>query len=199
MNIFSISTILALATLQAVKADYLYNFVVYANNTPAGALDAIEDDADAILATFFEVKPAYEPLKAGESISTYSTNTYSSTTTNNNSNRDLAEGEDKTALRGAQRELQAGSQCPASCKWSNSQYCRNINCAMWGNGRRLRKDADRDLTESGTALSYTEKVYIESNINKDLSSYCNGAPNCKIWLKILKVNADGSTTSSFTN
>jgi hypothetical protein len=43
---------------------------------------------------------------------------------------------------------------------------------------------DRDLQSSSACLPITEKVAIEDAMNVDVSQYCNGAPNCKIVVRV---------------
>jgi hypothetical protein len=91
-------------------------------------------------------------------------------------------------LRGAAdhdgRNLQVNT-CPSRCQTSGSTYCRSLGCAYCGSS------CDRRLRE---ALEAYGAASLESSLNDEVSSYCGTRSNCSVYVKILQVNDDGTTS-----
>ena len=82
------------------------------------------------------------------------------------------------------RNLQVNT-CPSRCANSGSTYCRSLGCAYCG------QDCARRLRE---AIEANGAAAIESDLNAEVSSYCGTRSNCSVYVKILQVNDDGTTS-----
>lgn len=169
-----------------VRAGVMYEVVVYFDNAPDDAAGKVTADSLILLNKFVSKQPGYKAVGPGQAV-----NYRSRELIKGNSNHVESEGAEEeedfegTMLRGFDRVLQAGSQCPAGCANSGGSYCRNIGCAYCGNScsRRLQ-----------SAVSNKGAKEVEASINDDLVQYCENKVGCSITCKILKVKQDGTAT-----
>lgn len=164
---------------------FLYQLVVYADNAPADALDRVSANATLLLSKFLSHEPGYQSLSPGQYMPSRVRHLEGgrSDTIDAEGGGDIATS--GGTLRGMDRNLQAGSQCPPSCARSGSTYCRNIGCAYCGSSCSRRLQA---------AVSKYGAREVEDSMNDDLVPYCNNQTDCSLIFKILRVRSDGSTT-----
>ena len=172
---------LLLARFSSVEgAALLYHLVVYADNAPANALDRVSANATVLLNKFLSNEAGYQSLTPGQ---------YMPSGVRQLTEGDASSDVDGTTpgglLRGMDRDLQAGSQCPASCRNSGSQYCRLLGCAYCGNSCSRRLQA---------AVSRYGARQVEDEMNDAIAPYCGNQADCSLIFKILRVRSDGSTT-----
>lgn len=176
------STILSLllfgaSSVAKVNAAALYQLVVYWDEAPDDVLEKIDADSTRLLGRLLTAAPGFQALGAGQTVP------------GSRRGLELNDGEEilqASSLRGGMdRDLQAGSQCPAACAHSGSAYCRNIGCAYCGSSCSRRLESE--ILASGARS-------VEASINTVLDKYCEGKAGCAIRCEILQVLDDGSTS-----
>jgi hypothetical protein len=119
-----------------------------------------------------------------------------------NRNRELAaeleqavDVEVDSSLRGGrtiERRDKSAFSCPNSCTNSGSTKCRSLGCAFCGKCRR-------ELTNNGTSgglgeftLSSSNALKIENTFNSGLKHFCLFRSRCRIYVKIYRIEEDGT-------
>jgi hypothetical protein len=178
-----VGLLLLLAAASHPAAADLLTLLVNATNAPPGALDKAQADAATFLQTFVSLEgSSYKSLTPGQEVYAVST----TSTTDNNAVRmlrggDQEEDEDSEQESSSLHEHRKLIDCPNACSNSGSLTCRLLGCAYCGRCRRRLRD-----------LLQGKQRQIEASLTSDLSSYCNGKPDCTIKAIIQRVNDDGT-------
>jgi hypothetical protein len=174
MSIRNMWPILLLTSLflSLASAEEMLFTVIYGENVPPEVWDQVDLDQGSLLAVMDASTPSY-----------YSVSTAGSTT--NDSVRRLFP---------IRREL--FQQCPPKCKTSASTTCKALGCAMCGSRCRRRLRAlhteSAMISDSATDVAFS----IESNLDEDLSYYCENIEGCELWTEVYIVHEDGSLSDA---
>ena len=180
MKLLSVAALLTFTMLPGVLAGVMYEVAVYFDNAPKDAAEKVNADSLALLNKFVSKQPGYKAVGPGQTV-----NYRSRGLIEGDGKEETEEADEEAMLRGFERVLQMGSQCPSGCASSGGTFCRLLGCAYCGNScsRRLQ-----------SAVSNKGAKEIEASINGDLVKYCGDEAGCSITCKILKIKEDGTAT-----
>lgn len=161
-----------------VQGVLYFQLVIMGNNTPAGAFDKIGVKSLFFMDLWMKNITGYAAIGPGQIEGCVARRLHESNGT----------AVSDTQLRGALNRKLAGSQCPASCASSTSQYCKNIGCCGKCSRRQL---SFYDYNNYNYDFKCAQAQFVEWSINFYLSSFCNYQPGCSIKAKIMKFDSNG--------
>ena len=171
------------------SARIAYQLIVYGDNVPESVVDKVAANGLSLLSKVLSNLPGYQALGPGQYEHCPNNRELQSEVRDKILPELEIESGPKKDEELHHRDLQAGSQCPASCRYKSSSTCRNIGCCATCGRRRRRL---RRSLAATPLLTCSQAKLLEGTMDTTLALSCLGRIGCSLKSKILSVELDGS-------